>query len=89
VTIGDHCDFGPNVTIVTPVHPMLADERRAMRCADGKSVVSVTPGRFTSVTTAGWAQCGGLPGCDGGRQLCHRRRKCRDQGCAGQLLCGG
>ncbi len=29
VTIGDHCDFGPNVTIVTPVHPMLADERVA------------------------------------------------------------
>ncbi len=30
VTIGDDCNFGPNVTIVTPVHPMLADERRAM-----------------------------------------------------------
>lgn len=30
VTIGDGCDFGPNVTIVTPVHPMLADERKAM-----------------------------------------------------------
>lgn len=27
VTIGDDCNFGPNVTIVTPVHPMLADER--------------------------------------------------------------
>ena len=36
VTIGDHCDFGPNVTIVTPVHPMLADERVAMLTADGK-----------------------------------------------------
>ena len=23
VTIGDDCSFGPNVTIVTPVHPML------------------------------------------------------------------
>lgn len=30
VTIGDGCDFGPNVTVVTPVHPMLADERKAM-----------------------------------------------------------
>lgn len=29
VTIGNHCDFGPNVTIVTPIHPMLADERIA------------------------------------------------------------
>ncbi len=35
VTIGDHCNFGPNVTIVTPCHPMLADERNAMLCGDG------------------------------------------------------
>lgn len=35
VTIGDYCDFGPNVTIVTPVHPMLPDERRLMRDKDG------------------------------------------------------
>lgn len=30
VVIGDHCNFGPNVTIVTPVHPMLPDERRSI-----------------------------------------------------------
>lgn len=36
VTIGDNCNFGPNVTIVTPVHPMLPDERNAMMCGDGK-----------------------------------------------------
>lgn len=30
VIIGDHCNFGPNVTIVTPVHPMLPHERRAL-----------------------------------------------------------
>lgn len=35
VTIGDRCNFGPNVTIVTPVHPMLPDERLAMRTAEG------------------------------------------------------
>lgn len=35
VTIGDHCSFGPNVTIVTPVHPMLPDERRALMDKDG------------------------------------------------------
>lgn len=28
VTIGDHCAFGPNVTIVTPQHPLLPMERR-------------------------------------------------------------
>lgn len=36
VTIGDDCNFGPNVTIVTPVHPMLAEERRAMKTPDGE-----------------------------------------------------
>ena len=36
VTIGDHCNFGPNVTIVTPLHPMLAQERRGMICSDGE-----------------------------------------------------
>ena len=35
VTIGDNCNFGPNVTIVTPVHPMLPDERAQMRDKDG------------------------------------------------------
>lgn len=36
VTIGNHCSFGPNVTIVTPLHPMLPDERRGMLCSDGE-----------------------------------------------------
>ena len=35
VTIGDHCNFGPNVTIVTPLHPMLGKERRGLKCSDG------------------------------------------------------
>ena len=35
VTIGDYCSFGPNVTIVTPLHPMLPDERRSLICSDG------------------------------------------------------
>lgn len=35
VTIGDNCNFGPNVTIVTPVHPMVAAERREMLDKDG------------------------------------------------------
>ena len=36
VTIGDDCNFGPNVTIVTPLHPMLPEERRRMLDEDGK-----------------------------------------------------
>ena len=36
VTIGDHCLFGPNVTIVTPLHSMLGSERQNLKCNDGK-----------------------------------------------------
>ncbi len=35
VRIGDNCNFGPNTTIVTPIHPMLPNERRSIRTADG------------------------------------------------------
>ena len=38
VTIGDDCNFGPNCTIVTPVHPMLPDERQALLSPDGEKV---------------------------------------------------
>ena len=36
VTIGNHCNFGPDVTIVTPMHPMLPEERRGLVCSDGE-----------------------------------------------------
>ncbi len=36
VRIGDRCNFGPNVTIVTPCHPMLPGERRALLDAEGR-----------------------------------------------------
>lgn len=35
VTIGDDCNFGPNVTIVTPIHPMLPDQRKTLYDAQG------------------------------------------------------
>lgn len=35
VTIGDNCNFGPNATIVTPVHPLLPNERQLMKTASG------------------------------------------------------
>lgn len=35
VSIGENCDFGPNVTIVTPLHPMIAAERKELLCPDG------------------------------------------------------
>ncbi len=36
VTIGDRCNFGPNVTIVTPTHPMVPEERNALLGPYGK-----------------------------------------------------
>ena len=36
VTIGDDVNCGPNVTIVTPVHPLLPGERRRMLGPDGE-----------------------------------------------------
>ncbi|MDE5756542.1 MAG: sugar O-acetyltransferase [Clostridia bacterium] len=35
VTIGDNVMFGPNVTIATPVHPLVADERIIQQYPDG------------------------------------------------------
>ena len=34
VIIGNHCNFGPNVTLVTPLHPMLPEERSGIVCED-------------------------------------------------------
>ena len=38
VTVGERCNFGPNVTIVTPIHPMVASERRALIGPDGSDM---------------------------------------------------
>ena len=35
VTIGDPVFFGPNCSLLTPVHPLLPEERRMRRRADG------------------------------------------------------
>ena len=35
ITIGDDNNFGPNLTIVTPLHPMLPDERKQMLDGNG------------------------------------------------------
>lgn len=36
VTIGDDCNFGPGTTLVTPLHPMLAEERLGIRDSYGE-----------------------------------------------------
>ena len=35
VIIGDHNNFGPGLTIVTPIHPMLGEERRPRELPNG------------------------------------------------------
>lgn len=35
VNIGDNCMFGPNVMIVTPLHPLLAEDRQVRKHKDG------------------------------------------------------
>ena len=35
VTIGDNANFGPGVSIVTPIHPMVGTERTALYKSDG------------------------------------------------------
>lgn len=55
VTIGDNCNFGPNATIVTPMHPMVADERRLMLTAGGEKSASAMQSRYISATTVGSA----------------------------------
>ena len=54
VEIGDHCDFGPNVTIVTPCHPMLPDERQKCCMPAGSSAAGDTrsPAGFTGSARA-------------------------------------
>ena len=36
VTIGANCNFGPNVTIVTPIHPLLPNERKSLIDSNGE-----------------------------------------------------
>lgn len=35
VTIGDHFQAGPNVSLITPLHPLMAEERAGMQDAAG------------------------------------------------------
>ena len=67
VVIGDRANFGPNVTIVTPVHPLVASERSQMLDANGRPAhlcyaLPVTIGNdvwiAASVTVCGGATIG-------------------------------
>lgn len=40
VLIGSHCMFGPNVTLVTATHPLLADQRNPHVASDGSVKVA-------------------------------------------------
>lgn len=56
VEIGDNNNFGPNVTIVTPVHPLLPRERDLIADKDGNPSTCVMPNRSKSEMTVGLEQ---------------------------------
>ncbi|MEO2257514.1 sugar O-acetyltransferase [Paenibacillus amylolyticus] len=69
VTIGNYTSFGPNVTIVTPVHPMIASERRQMVDQNG-DVKSLCYARPVTIGNDVWISanvtvCGGVTIGDG------------------------
>lgn len=86
VMIGDNCQFGPNVTIVTPVHPIVASERKAMQRADG-SVRVLCYAKPVHIGRGCWfgANVVVCPGGDDRRRLCHRSGERCHQGYSGQL----
>lgn len=55
VTIGNDCNFGPNVTIVTPLHPMIASERKIMHDKTETKNDFVTQNQYQSGQIAGSA----------------------------------
>lgn len=89
VTIGDHCNFGPGVTIVTPVHPMIPEERNALVGPDGRPqrLCYAKPVHIRQQRVAG-SQCGGVPRGHHRGRLCHRRRSCSHPGYPSPLFCG-
>jgi len=64
VVIGNHASFGPNVTIVTPVHPLVASERRQMldQYGNPKSLCYAKPVRIGNDVWLGAnvTVCGGV-----------------------------
>lgn len=69
VTIGNNCRFGPNVTIVTPLHPFIASERRQMldQQGDPKALCYAKPVTIGSDVwlSANVTVCGGVTIGDG------------------------
>lgn len=53
VTIGEGCAFGPNFTVVTPVHPMISRERHGIKTPDG-SVKGLCYGRPVTIGKGCW-----------------------------------
>lgn len=54
VTIGDDCNFGPNVTIVTPLHPMVPKSARRSMRRTGRPTACAMPSQSSLAAAAGW-----------------------------------
>ncbi len=90
VTIGENCDFGPNVTIVTPIHPMLPGERKALLCPDGVARKGYAHTKPVSIGNNCWicANVTILPGVTVGDRLRYRRGQRCYTFHSGKQLCG-
>ena len=86
VTIGNDCNFGPNVTIVTPMHPMLAQERNDRRGGGQAPVLCQTRDHRRQLLV--WGPGDGLPRRPDRGQLRHWRGQRGDAGYPVQYLCG-
>ena len=73
VTIGDRCNFGPNVPIVTPIHPMVPEERNALLGPDGSQAPVLRQARHIGSDVWLGCQRGGVPRRHHRGRLRHRR----------------
>lgn len=81
IHIGEDCQIGPNVQLLTPTHPVDPEPRRDKL----EAAKPITIGN--NVWFGGGAI--GMSGCDHRRQLGHWRGCCGDQGHSGKLCSRG
>ena len=81
VTIGDDVLFGPNVSLLPPMHPLRWQDRNVRKAADG-STYDYEYGRPIVIGSNCWygGKCHRVGRRDHRRRLRHRRRRRGDQG---------
>ena len=88
VIIGDGIMFGPNVTFVTPVHPLVASERECMYDENG-NINHLCYAKPVTIKDHvwGWCKCDDLRRCDHWKRMRDWRRQCSYARYSRQYLC--